>query len=101
MVHRLLAVALLAGIVAYAWKAGRAAMGVRLASRWWVALILVQVALGGWTVLSNKAADITTAHVAVGALALFLGVTQCFLLAAFSPRAAALKREAQLTPVSA
>jgi heme a synthase len=101
MVHRLLAVVLLAGIVAYAWKAGRAAMGVRLASRWWVALILVQVALGGWTVLSNKAADITTAHVAVGALALFLGVTQCFLLATFSPRAAELKREAKLTPVSA
>jgi hypothetical protein len=43
--------------------------------------------------LSGKAADITTAHVAVGALALFLGVTQCFLLAAFSPRDAELRRE--------
>jgi cytochrome c oxidase assembly protein subunit 15 len=98
MVHRLMAVVIFAGVLAYAWKAGRAALGVRLASRWWVALILVQVALGGWTVLSNKAADITTAHVAVGALALFLGVTQCFLLASFSPRAAELKREALLTP---
>jgi len=44
-------------------------------------------------VLSDKAADITTAHVALGALILFLGVAQCFLLAAFSPRAAELKRE--------
>jgi hypothetical protein len=44
-------------------------------------------------VWSNKAADVTTAHVAVGALILFLGVAQCFLLGAFSPRAAELKRE--------
>ena len=93
MLHRLMALVILGGVIAYAWKARGAAMGVRLASRWWVFLILIQVALGGWTVLSNKAADITTAHVAVGALALFLGVVQCFLLAAFSPRAAELRRE--------
>jgi hypothetical protein len=70
-----------------------AAMGVRIASRWWVALVIVQIALGAWTIWSNKAADITTAHVAVGALILFLGVAQCFLLGTFSPRAAELKRE--------
>lgn len=93
MVHRLLACVLLAGFVAYLWKARQAAMGVRIASRWWVLLLAVQVGLGAWTVWSNKAADITTAHVAVGAMILFLGVVQCFLLAAFSPRAAELRRE--------
>jgi len=89
MLHRLMAVFILGLFVAYAWQARHAAAGVRLAARAWVALVIVQVGLGAWTVWSNKAADITTAHVAVGALILFLGVAQCFLLAAFSGRAAA------------
>jgi len=42
----------------------------------WVALLLAQVTLGAWTIWSNKAADIATAHVAVGAAMLSLGV--CF-----------------------
>ncbi len=96
MLHRAMALAILAGVIAYAWHARRAAMGVRIASRWWVALVLAQVALGSWTVWSDKSADITTAHVAVGALILFLGVSQCFLIAAFSPRAAQLRRETKL-----
>jgi Uncharacterized protein required for cytochrome oxidase assembly len=99
MVHRTMAVVLTALFLVYVWKARRAAVGVRLASRWWLALLIVQVTLGAWTVWSNKAADVTTAHVAVGALILFFGVAQCFLLGAFSPRAAQLKREkAQLVP---
>lgn len=98
MLHRLMAVALFAGVLLYAWRARGAAMGARLASRWWVALVGAQIALGGWTVLSNKAADITTAHVAVGALTLFLGVTQCFLIAAFSPRAAELRLQTARLP---
>ncbi|MGA0112366.1 MAG: COX15/CtaA family protein [Chthoniobacterales bacterium] len=95
MLHRLLALVVFSGIAAYAWHARKAAMGVRLAARWWLVLVVLQVGLGAWTVLSDKAADITTAHVAVGALTLFLGVSQCFLLAAFSPRAAELKRGAE------
>ena len=99
MLHRLMAVVLSVLFLVYAWKARRAAMGVRIASRWWVALLVVEITLGAWTVWTNKAADVTTAHVAVGALILFLGVVQCFLLGAFSPRAAQLKREtAQLVP---
>lgn len=93
MLHRFTALVIFAGIVAYAWRARRAAMGVRLASRWWVVLVSAQIGLGAWTVLRDKAADITTAHVAVGALTLFLGVAQCFLIGAFSPRAAQLRRE--------
>jgi cytochrome c oxidase assembly protein subunit 15 len=93
MLHRFMAVVLAGLFMTYAWKARRAAMGVRIASRWWVALVIIQIVLGAWTVWSNKAADVTTTHVAVGALILFLGVAQCFLLGAFSPRAAELKRE--------
>lgn len=98
MLHRLLAAVLLGLFVAYAWKARRAAQGARVASRWWLALVAVQIGLGGWTIWTNKAADITTAHVAVGALILFLGVVQCFLLWAFSPRARELRLERALAP---
>jgi heme A synthase len=65
-----------------------------------VALLVLQIVLGGWTVLSNKAADITTAHVAVGALILFLGVAQCFLLASFSPRASEHRRDTSFASVA-
>ena len=41
----------------------------------WIALLLTQVTLSGaWTIWSNKAADIATTHVAVGATMLSLGV---------------------------
>ena len=39
----------------------------------WFGLILLQALLGAYTVWSNKAADIATAHVAVGALSLVFG----------------------------
>jgi cytochrome c oxidase assembly protein subunit 15 len=39
----------------------------------WLGLILTQVLLGATTIWSNKAADIATAHVLVGALSLALG----------------------------
>ena len=41
----------------------------------WLILVFVQVTLGAWTIWSNKAADIATAHVAVGAIMLSFGVT--------------------------
>jgi cytochrome c oxidase assembly protein subunit 15 len=46
----------------------------------WLGLILTQALLGAATIWSNKAADIATAHVMVGALALALGVIQCIIL---------------------
>ena len=39
----------------------------------WVGLILGQAVLGAATIWTNKAADIATAHVAVGALSLLAG----------------------------
>jgi len=43
-------------------------------SGWWLILLLLQISLGAWTIWSNKAADIATAHVAVGAIMLSFGV---------------------------
>jgi cytochrome c oxidase assembly protein subunit 15 len=37
-------------------------------------LLLCQLTLGAWIIWSNKAADIATAHVAVGAMMLSFGV---------------------------
>jgi cytochrome c oxidase assembly protein subunit 15 len=47
---------------------------IRVAAAAWIFLIFVQLGLGAWTVLSNKAADIATAHVLGGALMLVIGV---------------------------
>jgi cytochrome c oxidase assembly protein subunit 15 len=76
MAHRLVAVLIFAGVIAYAWRAmaTRAIPAtVRAWSFIWVATIVAQIFLGAWTIWSNKAADVATAHVALGALALFFG----------------------------
>jgi cytochrome c oxidase assembly protein subunit 15 len=43
-------------------------------STFWLLLVVLQVALGAATIWSNKAADIATAHVAVGAVTFVTGV---------------------------
>jgi len=76
MAHRVTALCI---FVAVAWLAGaaRSHLGAaspvaRLATVWFGA-ILLQVILGATTIWTNKAADIATAHVAVGALSLVIG----------------------------
>ena len=48
-----------------------------MSARWlalaWLALILAQAILGAATVLTDKAADVATAHVLLGALSLATG----------------------------
>jgi cytochrome c oxidase assembly protein subunit 15 len=74
MVHRFVAVVLVAG-AAWTWRrAARLGRGSRLAVRAWTGLFAVQFALGAATVWTNKAADLATAHVAVGASILAVGV---------------------------
>ncbi|HEY5792018.1 MAG TPA: COX15/CtaA family protein [Chthoniobacterales bacterium] len=82
MAHRLVACAIFSGVLAFAWLARTRTtdrLGRGLA--WlWVGMILGQIGLGAWTVWSNKAADITTLHVALGALSLFVGGLLTFRL---------------------
>ncbi len=43
----------------------------------WFCLMCAQILLGAWTIWSNKAADIATTHVAIGATMLAVGVSIC------------------------
>ena len=76
MAHRLLALAILGAVTFAAWSARRALGSRDLLSRLalgWLGLILTQAFLGAATIWSNKAADVATAHVLAGAVALALG----------------------------
>ena len=99
MAHRILALLIVLGV---AWMAGatlkrvgtRSAPG-RLAL-FWLGLLFIQVALGAATIWTNKAADIATAHVAVGALCFFTGVGLT-LLSWRCERAQVLRSDSSLT----
>jgi heme a synthase len=79
-VHRIWALFIVAGIGLTATRLLRdgsiPAFFHRLAGAW-IGLVIAQSCLGAWTILSNKAADIATAHVAFGALTLVTGVLLC------------------------
>jgi cytochrome c oxidase assembly protein subunit 15 len=80
MAHRLLALLIAMAVAAICLMVRRDApqiVGLRRLSIVWVALVLGQITLGAWVIWSNKAADIATAHVALGAIMLSLGVTIC------------------------
>ena len=80
MAHRILAVLIAAAVLAFFWKARHAARAVRFWSMVWIAMILAQIGLGAWTIWSNKAADVATAHMALGALSLLVGALLAFRL---------------------
>ncbi|MBO0694841.1 MAG: COX15/CtaA family protein, partial [Verrucomicrobia bacterium] len=78
MIHRFVALLIAIGVIAFSsrvWKDARQVPVLKRLSTLWVALLLVQLTLGAWTIWSNKAADIATAHVAVGAVMLSFGVS--------------------------
>jgi cytochrome c oxidase assembly protein subunit 15 len=80
MAHRVGAVLITVGILAAAagmWLTAGTAPVLRRWSAAWVGLVFVQIILGACTIWTNKAADIATAHVAVGALTLVLGAVLC------------------------
>ena len=114
MVHRIVALAILVGVAICGWMARRLGApaslpasqapgadtrrqdagapgdGVPLQRRlsvFWLAMIVVQIGLGAATIWSDKAADVATAHVLVGALALVTGAFWCVI--AFGPSALA------------
>jgi len=80
MAHRFLALIIAIIVVAFCLRIWRDAPGVAALKRLsitWVALVVCQIALGAWTIWSDKAADVATAHVAAGAIMLSFGVSIC------------------------
>src|SRR5881275_2255081 len=78
MAHRFLALAIAIAVIAFSLRVRRDAphfVALKRLSIWWVALVTCQIALGASTIWSNKAADVATAHVALGAVMLSFGVS--------------------------
>jgi cytochrome c oxidase assembly protein subunit 15 len=78
MTHRFLAVLIGIAVIWFCiqiWKTGHQIAVLRRLSILWVVLFFLQFTLGASTIWSNKAADIATAHVAVGAIMLSFGVS--------------------------
>ncbi len=76
MLHRMTACAVLFAIIGcavVAWRNTPRGSLLRKASALWVAIVLVQVVLGILTILSQRKVDVTTAHVAVGAVTFLVG----------------------------
>jgi cytochrome c oxidase assembly protein subunit 15 len=100
MVHRAVALAIFIFVLATAIRAWRE-LGLRDSfakfALFWLALIVTQIALGAATILTNKAADIATAHVLVGALSLATGALGCII--AF--RRSAKQAQTENSPIGA
>jgi len=82
MAHRIIAVLVLLAVAWCGWLAWRhhgARAPVTRGILLWLGLILAQGFLGAITILSNKAADIATAHVLFGAVTLALGTMLCII----------------------
>jgi heme a synthase len=82
MLHRIVAVLILAGVAAAAGSAVKRLGGKDSLTKlafFWLALIIFQIALGIATIWTNKAADVATAHVMVGALSLVTGALWCLI----------------------
>lgn len=78
LIHRFVALVIAAGVIASLLLARRAGPNAGMLSRFadgWFLLLACQITLGAWVIWSNKAADIATAHVAVGATMFALGVS--------------------------
>jgi heme a synthase len=76
MVHRAVALAILAGVAFSAWLTRRKLGSKNALSTMtlgWLGVIVGQAILGAATIWSDKAADVATAHVLVGALSLASG----------------------------
>jgi cytochrome c oxidase assembly protein subunit 15 len=81
MAHRFLALLIAVSVITFCfriWRPGIPAL--KRLSILWVIFLFLQLTLGAWTIWSNKAADVATAHVAVGAIMLCFGVSLSAIL---------------------
>lgn len=75
MAHRFLALVIALTIASFWLFVRRNQISfLTLLANLWLGLVLLQIALGAWTIWSNKAADVATAHVAVGAITFATGI---------------------------
>lgn len=82
MTHRVTALAILVAVGVAAVRTFRSSAAgplLRKLAVAWVTLIGIQILLGAWTVWSDKAADIATAHVMVGLFSLATGAMLCLI----------------------
>jgi cytochrome c oxidase assembly protein subunit 15 len=96
MAHRVGAVLITVAILAAAaavWLAPGTAPILRRWSAVWVFLVFLQFILGACTIWTNKAADVATTHVAVGALTLVLGALLTAMSWRLQSRAELAKRD--------
>ncbi|HSV63774.1 MAG TPA: COX15/CtaA family protein [Chthoniobacterales bacterium] len=80
LTHRFVAVLIAVGVIASMVLARKTAPEAGLLSRFtdsWFLLLACQITLGAWVIWSNKAADVATTHVAVGATMFAFGVALC------------------------
>jgi cytochrome c oxidase assembly protein subunit 15 len=93
MVHRIVAFLILAGVAAAVGlsvkRLGKKDSLTKLAF-FWLALIIFQIVLGIATIWTNKAADVATVHVLVGALSLVTGALWCLIAFGRSLRTATI-----------
>jgi cytochrome c oxidase assembly protein subunit 15 len=78
LTHRFVAVVIATGIITSLFLARQTGAFAGMLSRFtdlWFLLLAAQVTLGAWVIWSNKAADIATTHVAVGATMFAIGVS--------------------------
>ena len=78
MLHRFLALIIAIAIISFCIRVWRDVCGLDALKRLsllWVILVVCQISLGAWVIWSNKAADVATAHVALGAIMLSFGVS--------------------------
>jgi cytochrome c oxidase assembly protein subunit 15 len=102
LIHRFVALIIAAGVIASLLLARRTGENAGILSRLsdlWFLLLACQVTLGAWVIWSNKAADIATAHVAVGATMFALGVSLSAISLRLS-RAQQIFDAARQSPVS-
>src|SRR6266496_540453 len=104
MAHRFGAVLVAIAVICFFVSAHREKISpLRGLSTAWLIGVLVQLTLGAWTIWSNKAADVATTHVAVGATMLGLGAVICAFCFRQSetPSAFSLSRQGKSDPVIA
>jgi cytochrome c oxidase assembly protein subunit 15 len=77
LTHRFVAILIAAGVMTSLILARKTGPNAGLLSRFadlWFLLLVCQITLGAWVIWSNKAADVATTHVAIGATMFALGV---------------------------